>query len=878
MDRGEDVVAHDPFGDQDRVFEVVAVPGHEGDQGVTAQRQFAQVRRRAVGDDVAGLHRIAHAHDRALVDAGRLVRTLELRQAIDVDARAAGFHVARGAHDDTGAVDLLDHAFTTGDHDSAGVHGHHGFHAGADQRRVRLHQRHGLTLHVGAHQRAVGVIVFQEGDQGGGDRNDLFRRHVHHVDRFLGQQLGVAVDAARHQLLDDLAVLQVDVGLGDDVLRFFHRRDVDHLVRRLAVDHATVRAFDEAVLVDAGVGGQRVDQADVRAFRRFDRADAAIVRRVNVADFKARALARQTARAKRRQATLVGDFRQRVGLVHELRQLRRTEELANRSGGRLGVDQVVRHDRVDIDRAHALLDGALHTQQADAVLVFQQLAHRTDPAVAQVVDVVDLAAAVLQADQDLQDLQHVVLLQDADFVRNLGGFQTHVHLHAAHGRQVVALGVEEQRVEHGLGRFRRRRLARAHDAIDVEQGVLAARVLVHAQGVAHVGADRHVVDVQHVDGGEAVGFQQLDRGGVQLVARLGVDFAGLVVDGVGGQILGQQGVSRQRQRLQAAVGQLLGGAGADLLTGRGDHFAGVGVDQIELRLHAAPAFRLVGRDPAFAALLVRNGLVEGLEDLFPVHAQGIEEGGGGQLTATVDADVDDVLGVELEVQPRAAIRDHAGGEQQLARRVGLALVVVEEDSRRTVHLRDDHALGAVDDEGALVRHERDVAHIDVLLLDVLDRPGARFFLGLKDDQAQLDLQRRGIGHVALDAFLNVVLRVLELVGDVFQDGALVEVLDREHRLEDRLDALVVAQARARLALQELLIRSALNLDQVRHLHGFGDAPEAVANALLAGKRRGGSDLTQGETVGGLGHSVFPIAAPCEARSQCSSHGAPTGGP
>ena len=35
---------------------------------------------------VAGLHLVAHAHDRALVDAGRLVGTLELRQAVDVDA------------------------------------------------------------------------------------------------------------------------------------------------------------------------------------------------------------------------------------------------------------------------------------------------------------------------------------------------------------------------------------------------------------------------------------------------------------------------------------------------------------------------------------------------------------------------------------------------------------------------------------------------------------------------------------------------------------------------------------------------------------------------------------------------------------------------
>ena len=110
-----------------------------------------------------------------------LVGALELRKAIDVDARTGGVHVAGGAHDDPGAVDLFDDAVTTGDHDGAGVHGHDRLHAGADQRRVRLHQRHGLTLHVGAHQRAVGVVVLQERDQGSSDRNELFRRHVHHV-------------------------------------------------------------------------------------------------------------------------------------------------------------------------------------------------------------------------------------------------------------------------------------------------------------------------------------------------------------------------------------------------------------------------------------------------------------------------------------------------------------------------------------------------------------------------------------------------------------------------------------------------------------------------------------------------------------------------
>src|SRR3546814_10449512 len=64
-----------------------------------------------------------------------------------------------------------------------------------------------------------------------------------------------------------------------------------------------------------------------------------------------------------------------------------------------------------------------------------------------------------------------------------------------------------------------------------------------------------------------------------------------------------------------------------------------------------------------------------------------------QLAATVDAGEQRVLRVELEVQPGAAVRDDAGGEQQLARAVRLAAVVVEEHARRTMQLRTDHALG-----------------------------------------------------------------------------------------------------------------------------------------------------------------------------------------
>ncbi len=533
----------------------------------------------------------------------------------------------------------------------------------------------------------------------------------------------------------------------------------------------------------------------------------------------------------------MGDLGQRIGLVHELRQLRGAEELPHRGRGRLGVDQVVRHHGVDIDRRHALLDRPLHAQQADAVLILQQLTDRTHAAVAEVVDVVDLAAAVTQADDRLEDLEHVFLAQGAHVVGAVE-FQADVHLDPADARQVVALLVEEQALEHRLGGFHRRRLAWTHHAIDVEQRVLADRILVDSQRVAHVGADRDVVDVQHVDRGEALLLQRRDGRDVQLVAGLGVDLAGGRVHFVPRQITADQGLRRQQQRLQARIHQALGLTRGNLGAGGSDLFAGVGVDQREFRLHPAPAFRLVRRGPAPGdALLLHIGhdVIEGREDLFAVHAQRHQEGGGRQFAAAVDAAIDDVLGVELEVEPRAAIRDHPRREQQLAGGVRLALVVVEEHAGRTVHLRDDHPLGAVDDEGALVRHERNVTHVDVLLLDVLDGAGLGLLVGLPHDQAQLDLQRRGVGHVALDAFLDVVLRLLELVGDVFEHGALVEVLDREDGLEHRLDALVAALRRTHFALQELLVAGALDLDQVRHPHRLGDAAKGFADALAAGE-------------------------------------------
>src|SRR3546814_4847332 len=112
-----------------------------GDQHVAAEGQLAEAGRGAVGDDLAGRDLVAHLHQRALVDAGVLVRALELQQVVDVDRLLAVRGLLGDADDGAGGVDLVDHAGPAGADGDAGIARHHAFHAGAAQRSLGLQRR-----------------------------------------------------------------------------------------------------------------------------------------------------------------------------------------------------------------------------------------------------------------------------------------------------------------------------------------------------------------------------------------------------------------------------------------------------------------------------------------------------------------------------------------------------------------------------------------------------------------------------------------------------------------------------------------------------------------------------------------------------------------
>ena len=84
MNGGEGVVLHKLLGDHNRVFEVVAVEGVEGDQDVLAQTQLALHGGCTVGDDLTLLDTLTQLDDGLLRVAGAFVQAAELQQFVFV--------------------------------------------------------------------------------------------------------------------------------------------------------------------------------------------------------------------------------------------------------------------------------------------------------------------------------------------------------------------------------------------------------------------------------------------------------------------------------------------------------------------------------------------------------------------------------------------------------------------------------------------------------------------------------------------------------------------------------------------------------------------------------------------------------------------------
>ena len=262
-------------------------------------------------------------------------------------------------------------------------------------------------------------------------------------------------------------------------------------------------------------------------------------------------------------------------------------------------------------------------------------------------------------------------------------------------------------------------------------------------------------------------------------------------------VLLERADDRLRQRLESA----------------GENDALLGVDRVLDEDERGDVFEVEG----LGDLQVLD-LVEEIQDIdIGAEADGAKQRRDEEFpaaAAAVEINVEQIVVVELHFEPGAAVGNDAERMERLAVRVRGDF---ERDAGRTVELGDDDALGAVDDERAALGHHRDFAHVDFLVLDEV-------FLA----EAELHVERHGVGDAFAEALDLGVLGIAEGVGNVLERQALVVGLDRENLAENRLEALGLALLLGHALLQEVEVGRDLNLDQIRRLDDFAEFAEVDA--------------------------------------------------
>ena len=572
----------------------------------------------------------------------------------------------------------------------------------------------------------------------------------------------------------------------------------------------------------------------------------------------------------------MGDLGERVGLIHELRQLRRSEELSDGGHDRLRIDQVVRHRRrhflVD---GHLLLDRSLHPDQPDAKLVLEQLAHGPDAPIAEVIDIIHVGRVFPEREQVRDHLVEVLRVQDPLVERRVQ-VQLGVELQATHAREVVFLRVEEQVLEQRPRALARRRIAGPQAPVDLDE-----RFLVRADGILlqRLRDDRpDVVTLREEDLDllDPRFLRDRNHAGRDLLVGLEHDLARGRVDHVGGRKGPLELRVRDLDGLDARRAQGRDGRVRDLLAGP-DHEVGTPRRDLLGRTQPDQAVldRPVQRSPSQGDPVDR---IERPDDLVGApQAERPQKHGPQELPFAIDPHMQEILGVVLELDPRAPVRNDLSDVEGPVFRM-------EKGAGRPMELRHDDPFSAVDDERAGVGHQRHVAEVHLLLLDVPDRLDTRVRVLIPHDQADRDLQGDRVGHAM--AFVDVVLQLqrhgvpthvahvtagvvgvpapgaqhlvlpvrighygrptaLARLAQVMQPGqpaalalpipdrvldelerrVLAEVADGEHRFEHRLQTRVLPLGGQAIHLEEALVRLPLNLDQVRNRNRRPDLGE-----------------------------------------------------
>ena len=483
----------------------------------------------------------------------------------------------------------------------------------------------------------------------------------------------------------------------------------------------------------------------------------------------------------------MGQLAQWVVLIHELGQLGRTEKLFYRCRHRFDVDQGLRRDTLRILRRHAFTHHSFQTGKTDPVLILKQFAHRTDTAVAKVVDIVGIAKAILQMHVIVNGCQNVIL---RNVLRNQLG-----SLAANRFFQLFRIRI----LFHQL--FQNRII---YQFLDAEFSRLAVHIFLQIH---------HTVG-EHFD----IAFLSFDpnernRGILNLYRQIRVHFRIRFRDNLSGNRIHHI----LRQHL-AADPVFQGKFFIEFITSYFCQVISSGVEKhtCDQALRALNSQRFARTDLfikfqqtfliALCCILCKRRqnlrfFTEQLQNLgIRAVSQCTDQHRNRHFTGSVNTDIEHIIGIRLILQPCSAVRNHGTGEQKLAHFVMVNTIV---DTRGTYQLADDDTLRAVDHESSRLCHKRQITHENLMFVDLI-----RFLI----IETNSYFQRSSVGGIPFFAFFDRVLCTLFVKCKV-------------GKLQAQLSAVVGNRRNIRKCLTETFIQKplvgiSLNLDQIRHFQYF----------------------------------------------------------
>ena len=435
---------------------------------------------------------------------------------------------------------------------------------------------------------------------------------------------------------------------------------------------------------------------------------------VYVTDFEGSSFSVKTAGTECGKFTLVSKLRDRVVVVHKLRQLRGTEEFLDcRRNGFDIYEGLSLEVALVLHDSHLFLDTSVETGKTYSELILEQLAYRAYSSVGKVVDIVLFAETgrktyvVANGRYDIVDSD--VLDNEAVSVDGLLNsffklFERRIFFHHLLEDGIVYSLFDAELL--GVAVYVTRPLARS---------------LVESSEVNGVVADNleFTFFLSNVDFVDTCILDLHSGSFVHYFARTCKNFARLLVYDVS-----RESLSRNSRSKAEFFIELISADAHKVVLVLVEENSVYKLGDTLGRRNFTGTQTLVKLDHRFLFGLgvvlcesVCDNLVaaEQLNDFFvSAETERTEQYGSKHFTVTVNVDPKYAVGILLEFQPRASVRSYNRLESLYA---GLVHFTRAVNTGTSYQLADDNSLCTVDDERAVVRNDRQFAHKYVLFGD-----------------------------------------------------------------------------------------------------------------------------------------------------------------